>query len=49
MQNGKFTTQKITECRKTENVSTLLDIMESQPDNRYYLSEEKVQQLLDRL
>lgn len=47
--NGVFTTQKITECLRTENVSTLLDIMEAHPDDRYYLSEEKVQQLLDRL
>lgn len=49
LSNGEFTTQKITECLKTENVSTLLDVMESQPDGRYYLSEEKVRQLLDRL
>lgn len=47
--NGAFTTQKITEYLKTESVSTLSDIMESQPDSRYYLSDEKVQQLLDRL
>lgn len=47
--NGVFTTQKITEFLKTGNVSTLPDIMESQPDSRYYLSDEKVQQLLDRL
>lgn len=47
--NGVFITQKITECLRTENVSTLLDIMEAHPDDRYYLSEEKVQQLLDRL
>lgn len=47
--NGVFTTRKITEYLKTENVSTLSDIMESQPDSRYYLSDEKVQQLLDRL
>lgn len=47
--NGVFITQKITECRKTENESTLLDIIERHPDDRYYLSEEKVQQLLDRL
>lgn len=47
--NGKFTTQKITECLRTENVPTLLDIMESRPDSRYYLSDEKVRQLLDRL
>lgn len=49
LSNGEFTTQKITEYLKTENVSTLSDIMENQPESRYYLSEEKVQQLLDRL
>ena len=47
--NGVFTTRKITEYLKTESVSTLSGIMESQPDSRYYLSDEKVQQLLDRL
>ena len=49
MQNGKFTTQKITESLKIGSVSTLSDIMETRPDSRYYLSDEKVQQLLDRL
>ena len=47
--NGVFTTRKITEYLKTENVSTLLDIVENQPESRYYLSDEKVQQLLARL
>lgn len=47
--NGAFTTRKITEYLKTESVSTLSDIMETRPDSRYYLSDEKVQQLLDRL
>lgn len=47
--NGRFTTRKITEYLKTESVSTLLDIVESQPESRYYLSDEKVQQLLARL
>ncbi len=47
--NGKFTTAKITEFRKTENESTLSDIVENHPDSRYYLSEEKVRQLLARL
>lgn len=46
--NGKCTIPKITECLKIENVSTLPDIMETRPDSRYYLSDEKVQQLLDR-
>lgn len=49
LSNGVFTTQKITEFRKTENVSTLLDIVETHPDDRYYLSDEKIRQLLDRL
>lgn len=49
LSNGVFTTQKITEFLKIENASTLPDIMESQPNSRYYLSDEKVQQLLDRL
>lgn len=47
--NGKCTIPKITECLKIENVSTLSDIMETHPDDCYYLSEEKVQKLLDRL
>ena len=47
--NGKCTIPKITECLKIENVSTLSDIMETRPDSRYYLSEEKVRQLLERL
>ena len=49
MQNGKFTTQKITESLKIGSVSTLLDVLETHTDDRYYLSEEKVRQLLDRL
>lgn len=47
--NGKFTTAKITEFRKTENESTLLDIMETHLDSHYYLSEEQTRQLLERL
>ena len=49
LSNGVFTTQKITEFLKIENASTLLDIVETQPDSRYYLSDEKVRQLLARL
>lgn len=47
--NGVFTTQKITEFRKTENESTLLDIIETHLDSHYYLSEEQTRQLLERL
>ena len=47
--NGRYITAKTTGYLKVENVSTLSDIMETRPDDRYYLSEEKVQQLLDRL
>ena len=49
LSNGVFTTQKITEFLKIENASTLLDVVESRPDSRYYLSDKKVQQLLARL
>mgnify|MGYP002793561343 CR=1 FL=1 len=49
LSNGVFTTQKTTECHKTENESTLLDIMETHLDSHYYLSEEQTRQLLERL
>lgn len=47
--NGKFTTQKTTDFHKTEKECTLLDIMETQVPEAYYLSQEKVNQLLTRL
>lgn len=47
--NGKCTIPKITECLKTENACTLLDIMESDVPADFYLSKEKTQQLLSKL
>ena len=47
--NGKCTIPKTTESLKTENVCILLDIMETDVPEIYYLSKEKTQQLLSRL
>lgn len=47
--NGECTTQKITEYLKTESECILLDILEKQVDENYYLKPEKVKELLSRL
>lgn len=47
--NGKCTIPKTTECHKTENVCILLDVMETDVPEVYYLSKEKTQQLLSKL
>lgn len=47
--NGKCTIPKTTESLKTENVCILLDVMETEVSEIYYLSKEKTQQLLSRL
>lgn len=47
--NGKCTIPKTTESLKTENVCILLDVMETDVPEVYYLSKEKTQQLLSRL
>ena len=44
--NGKCTTQKTTEYLRTEKECTLLDILEKQVDDGYYLKPEKVKELL---
>lgn len=49
LSNGKFTIPKTTESLKVEKEYTLLDIMETNPEESYYLSEKKVNQLLKRL
>lgn len=46
--NGKCTIPKTTECHKTENECTLLDILENDVPADFYLSKEKVQQLLSK-
>ena len=45
MQNGKFSTQKILECRKTEKECSLLDFLEENVPQCYYLKPEWVQKL----
>lgn len=47
--NGKCSTQKTTEFPKTENVSTLSDILEVEVDDKYYLSAEKAVAILSNL
>ena len=47
--NGKFTTPKTTDSHKTGSVSTLLDILEKQVEESYFLSQEKTMQLLSKL
>ena len=47
--NGKCTTPKTMDSHKTGSVSTLLDILEKQVEESYFLSQEKTMQLLSRL
>ena len=47
--SGKCSTQKITEYPKTENASTLSDILEEMVDDKYYLSAEKAVAILSNL
>ena len=47
--NGKCTTPKTMDSHKTGSVSTLLDILEKQVEESYFLSQEKTMQLLSKL
>ena len=47
--NGKCPTPKTMDSHKTGSVSTLLDILEKQVEESYFLSQEKTMQLLSRL
>ena len=47
--SGKCSTQKTTVYPKTENASTLLDILEVEVDDKYYLSAEKAVAILSNL
>lgn len=49
MSNGICITAKTTEFPKTESVSILSDILEDTVDEKYYLSDEKTEQLLARV
>lgn len=46
--NGVCTIPKTTEYRKTENACILLDILEKNVPESYYLTQEKTQQLLNK-
>ena len=46
MSNGKCLTQKTSEFHKTGSVCSLLDILEEQVDERYFLSEEQTARIL---
>ena len=47
--SGKCSTQKTTVYPKTENASTLSDILEVEVDDKYYLSAEKAVAILSNL
>lgn len=47
--NGRCTTPKTTDSHKIGSVSTLLDILEKQVEESYFLSQEKTMQLLSKL
>ena len=40
--NGKCLTAKITECHKIGNECSLSDILEEQPDQKYFLSDKQI-------
>src|SRR3990167_1664372 len=47
--NGRCLTARISESPKTGNVSLLSDILEKNPDSKYFLSEKHTQILLSKL
>ena len=49
MCNGKCLTLNISECHRTENGCTLLDILEEEVDDRYYLSDKMTDYLLRQM
>lgn len=46
--NGEYTTQRTTEYRKTESEFILSDILEKEVAENYYLSQERVNELLNK-
>ena len=44
--NGRYLTAKISEYPKTENGCSLLDILEENPEEKYFLSQDQVDKLL---
>ena len=47
--NGKCLTARITESPRTGKGSSLSEILEEHPDQKYFLSEKMTQRLLDRV
>ena len=45
-QNGRFSTQKIGECRKTGSVCILLDILEPKAEKKYFLSAQQMEKII---
>ena len=48
MQNGKCSTPKISECRKTERGASLSDILEAEVQQKYFLSKEQTEKIVFR-
>ena len=44
--NTRYLTARISECPKTENECSLLDILEESPEEKYFLSQDQVDKLL---
>jgi hypothetical protein len=44
--NGRYSTQKISEYRRTESECTLLDILEPKVDEKYFLSKEQAEKIV---
>lgn len=44
--NGKFLTARITACPKTWNASSLLDILETEVEEKYFLSSQQTEKIL---
>ena len=49
MSNGKYLIQKITEYHRTENECSLSDILETEVEEKYFLSDEQTAKLLSKL
>lgn len=46
MRNGRLLTAKISEYRKTESDASLLDILETEVQQKYFLSKEQTEKII---
>lgn len=46
MQSGRFLTPKTTESLRTVNAVSLSDILEEEPDKKYFLSKEQMEKMV---